>query len=195
MPRLLGTIGVDQYLHGLTQCMINDTVIHMNRTESRPTAFGRRLNHAYRVALFASAFAPCWQGIQAQTIPPGFTATRLFATTTLNSPTGVAFVPDGRMLVALQDGDLRVAQAGAVIGTPAMSLGTKVCSTSERGLLGVAVDPQFAANNFIYVFYTFRKFPGPAPARPDNRQARPTRSIACRGSYCRHRTSSIQCPR
>ena len=32
-----------------------------------------------------------------------------------------------------------------------------MCSNSERGLLGVAVDPAFASNNFIYLYYTFNK--------------------------------------
>ena len=95
----------------------------------------------------------------AQTLPVGFSATRLFATTTLNAPTALAFIPDGRMLITLQGGNLRVAQNGVVASTPALSLGTKVCSTSERGLLGVAVDPQFSNNNFVYLYYTFRKFP------------------------------------
>ena len=116
---------------------------------------------ACRLVVIAGALVPAWHGAEAQTTPPGFSAARLFATTTLNSPTALAFTPDGRMLIALQDGDLRIAQGGSVAGTPALTLGTRACSTSERGLLGAAVDPQFATNNFIYLFYTFRKFPGP----------------------------------
>jgi hypothetical protein len=32
-----------------------------------------------------------------------------------------------------------------------------ICTNSERGLLGVAVDPAFATNHFIYLYYTFNK--------------------------------------
>src|SRR5262249_21394810 len=34
----------------------------------------------------------------------------------------------------------------------------------ERGLLGLAVDPSFATNHFIYLYYTFNKFPNADPA-------------------------------
>lgn len=49
-------------------------------------------------------------------------------------------------------------QNGALLPTPALDLTARVCTELERGLLGVAVDPAFATNGFIYVFYTFRKF-------------------------------------
>src|SRR4051794_38024383 len=75
----------------------------------------------------------------AQTLPAGFVATRLFTGTALSGPTALTFTPDGRMLITLQGGNLRVVQGGSVVSTPALSLGTKLCSTSERGLLGVAV--------------------------------------------------------
>ena len=66
----------------------------------------------------------------------------------------MAFTPDGRLLVTTQPGVLQVVQDGALLATPALSLGAKVCTESERGLLGVAVDPAFASNHFIYLYYT-----------------------------------------
>ena len=87
--------------------------------------------------------------------PPGFNDTLV---ATVSSPTALAFTPDGRMLVTTQGGTLRVYQAGSLLPTPALSLSpsTQICTNSERGLLGVAVDPAFAANNFIYLYYTAR---------------------------------------
>lgn len=41
---------------------------------------------------------------------------------------------------------------GSLLATPALSL--TVCSQSERGLLGVAVDPDFGNNSFVYLYYT-----------------------------------------
>ena len=73
------------------------------------------------------------------------------------SPTAMAFTPDGRLLITAQTGRLWIYQNNALLSTPALDLGTVLCSNSERGLLGVAVDPAFATNRFIYVFYTFRK--------------------------------------
>ncbi len=87
----------------------------------------------------------------AATVPAGFTDVSLF---TLGSPTALAFLPDGRLLVTTQGGTLRVYKNGALVVTPALTFGS-ICSNFERGLLGVAVDPDFASNRYIYLFYTF----------------------------------------
>lgn len=73
------------------------------------------------------------------------------------APTALAFTPDGRMLITTQPGRLRVLSGGTLLTTPALDLSSVICSNSERGLLGVAVDPQFASNGFIYVYYTFKR--------------------------------------
>jgi glucose/arabinose dehydrogenase len=87
-------------------------------------------------------------------VPSGFTDT-LFVT--VASPTDVAFTPDGRMLVTSQGGAFRVyGGAGALLGTQTFP-SSQICSNSERGLLGVAVDPNHAVNRYVYLFYTRRK--------------------------------------
>jgi glucose/arabinose dehydrogenase len=82
------------------------------------------------------------------------------------------------LLVTTKDGDLRVVSGGTLLPTPALSLGSKVCTNSERGLLGVAVDPAFASNHFIYLFYTFNKnnagCPTSNPTSPVERISRST---------------------
>ena len=60
--------------------------------------------------------------------------------------------PDGRMFVAQQGGALRVIKNGALLAQPFLTV--SVNSSGERGLLGVAFDPNFASNNFVYVYYT-----------------------------------------
>jgi glucose/arabinose dehydrogenase len=72
----------------------------------------------------------------------------------LAAPTAVAWTPDGRMLVAQDVGQLRVVRDGQLLATPALNLGSRVCSGGERGLLGVAVDPNFATNRFVYLYWT-----------------------------------------
>jgi glucose/arabinose dehydrogenase len=76
---------------------------------------------------------------------------------TVASPTALAFTPDGRLLITTQTGRLWVYRDGALLSSPALDLGPVLCSNSERGLLGVAVDPAFTTNRFVYLFYTFRK--------------------------------------
>jgi glucose/arabinose dehydrogenase len=56
------------------------------------------------------------------------------------------------MLITTQNGQLRIHANGALLTTPALTIG--VCTDSERGMLGVAVDPAFGLNQYIYVYYT-----------------------------------------
>jgi glucose/arabinose dehydrogenase len=103
--------------------------------------------------------------IGAATLPADF-ADELVAA--VGGPTALAFTPDGRLLVTTQGGQLRVVQNGALVATPALNLNARLCTNSERGLLGVAVDPQFTTNNFIYLFYTFNKFNTCPTGQPTN---------------------------
>ncbi len=86
----------------------------------------------------------------AATLPTGFTESPI--ATGLSSPTAMAIAPDGRIFVCQQGGALRVIKNGALLPTPFVSL--PVDSNGERGLLGVAFDPAFATNQFVYVYYT-----------------------------------------
>jgi len=83
--------------------------------------------------------------------PSGFTDSLVAS---VAAPTAMAFTPDGRLLVTSQSGALQVVQDGTLLAAPALNLGPTICSTSERGLLGVATDPAFATNHFIYLYYT-----------------------------------------
>ena len=68
-------------------------------------------------------------------------------------PTAMAFAPDGRLFVCLQDGHLRVIdQGGVLLANPFVTL--SVDSNGERGLLGVAFDLNFGSNHYVYVYYT-----------------------------------------
>jgi glucose/arabinose dehydrogenase len=84
------------------------------------------------------------------TLPSGFTES--LVATGLSSPTAMEFAPDGRVFVTQQDGNLRVIKNGQLKAAPFVTLPAD--STGERGLLGVTVDPNFAANKYLYVYYT-----------------------------------------
>jgi glucose/arabinose dehydrogenase len=93
--------------------------------------------------------------IDAATLPTGFVETQISG---LSSPTAMDFAPDGRLFVCLQGGDLRVIKNGVLL--PAVFKHLTVDSSGERGLLGIAFDPNFSTNNFVYVYYTV---PGSPP--------------------------------
>src|SRR5688572_30448403 len=81
---------------------------------------------------------------------PGFN--QVLVANGFSNPTVMAFAPDGRLFVAQQTGALRIIQYGVLLGTPAITL--TVNSSGERGLLGIAFDPDFTNNQFIYLYYT-----------------------------------------
>jgi len=75
----------------------------------------------------------------------------------LKEPTLVAWPPDGsnRMFLLERDGHLRVADAdGTLHPTPLLDLSANTSTSTEEGLLGVAFDPEFAQNGWMYVDYT-----------------------------------------
>jgi glucose/arabinose dehydrogenase len=86
----------------------------------------------------------------AATLPSGFAETQI--ATGLASPTAMAFSPDGRLFVAEQGGRLRVIKNGTLLAAPFVTL--SVNSAGERGLLGIAFDPGFAFNQYVYLYYT-----------------------------------------
>jgi len=111
---------------------------------------GRPFRARFVLALLVST------GATVHAAPPAGFEDALIAT--VAAPTALAFTPDGRLLITTQAGRLRVVQNGTLLAASALNLSTSLCTNSERGLLGVAVDPAFASNRFVYLFYTFNKF-------------------------------------
>lgn len=84
--------------------------------------------------------------------PPSGTFQAVKVAGGLSSPTAMAFAPDGRLFVSEQGGTLRVIKNGALLATPFHAF--TVDASGERGLLGVAFDPAFGANGFLYCYHT-----------------------------------------
>lgn len=84
--------------------------------------------------------------------PAGGTFAVTPVATGLSLPTAMALTPDGRILICEQGGALRVIKNGTLLPTPFLTVPTT--ASGERGLLGVTVDPAFAANGFVYVYFT-----------------------------------------
>ena len=84
------------------------------------------------------------------TVPNGFTETQV--ADELSSPSCLEVAPDGRVFVAQQGGVIRVIKDDILQDTPFATL--PVDGSDERGLLGMTLDPAFATNHFVYVYYT-----------------------------------------
>lgn len=70
----------------------------------------------------------------------------------LATATAFAQAPDGRLFVAEQGGALRVVKNGVLLPAPFHTFA--VNSEGERGLIGVALHPNFAANGYVYAYHT-----------------------------------------
>lgn len=91
---------------------------------------------------------------QAAILPAGF-AVRTVATG-IEEPTGFAFTPDGRIFVAAKQGNVRVVKNSALLPAPLIDLTARVNTYGDRGLLGIAVDPNFATGSpYVYLLYTY----------------------------------------
>jgi glucose/arabinose dehydrogenase len=115
-------------------------------------------NHA-TPASRPSAFRPALERLEDRlapaNLPSGFSEA-LFGGG-LVRPIAMEFAPDGRLFVSEQGGQLRVVRAGTLLPTPFVTL--NVDSQGERGLLGVALDPNFQSNGYVYVYYTVASGP------------------------------------
>jgi glucose/arabinose dehydrogenase len=101
-------------------------------------------------------------GINAQTLPSTYVQTAVV--TGLKHPSDFDWLPDGRYIVTQKGGvataatnaTIRIFKTdGALIGT-FYDLTDSVNANGEQGLHGIAVDPDFANNHYIYTYYTYR---------------------------------------
>lgn len=87
----------------------------------------------------------------AQELPAGFS----FETVArgLNQPTSIAFAPDGRIFVGEKGGMIKVVKEGRVLPRPFYVI-RDINTHVDRGLVGIALDEDFAQNGYVYVSYT-----------------------------------------
>jgi glucose/arabinose dehydrogenase len=83
------------------------------------------------------------------TLPAGFTETTVVSG--LSAPTAMDFAPDGRLFVLEQGGAVKLVHGDGTTWT-ALQLNTD--SNGERGLLGIAFDPNFSTDHYVYLYYT-----------------------------------------
>ncbi len=72
----------------------------------------------------------------------------------LEVPWSIAFTSPTRMLVAERPGRIREVVGGQLNPTPLLTI-AQVSSTDEEGLMGLAIDPQYAQNKYVYISYAY----------------------------------------
>ncbi len=114
--------------------------------------FGRRTVAGMgMIGIFAglSAFsAPA----AAQSLPPGYSASTVVGN--FNFAVGLCFGPDGRIFVWEKSGRVWLVENGVKSSQPLIDISEEVGNWRDLGLLGFAIDPDFANNGRIYLAYT-----------------------------------------
>ncbi|MDX6668354.1 MAG: hypothetical protein QOK04_1734, partial [Solirubrobacteraceae bacterium] len=124
--------------------------------------------------------------------------------TGLPRPTAVAWTPDGRMLIATKDGKVFVATRdgnGNLTGDASqiIDISDRVNRYGDRGLLGLAVDSDYASNHYIYFLHTYEEGSDPGDAGPKASQLRrvvlnPDNSVGPSTVILGANTSQVPCP-
>ncbi|MET8153430.1 discoidin domain-containing protein [Actinoplanes sp. NPDC049668] len=104
----------------------------------------------------------------AAVLPTGFREQTVL--TGLNQPMNIEFAPDGRIFVAEKGGRIKVFDSIAdPTATLFADLSVNVHNQNDRGLLGLALHPEFPTQPYVYVLYTYDAPPGrTAPVWNDN---------------------------
>jgi glucose/arabinose dehydrogenase len=85
----------------------------------------------------------------------GFVAQTLYDN--LPNPVAFQFAPDGRIFIATRSGDIRIIKDGTLLPDPFATFATNTAVV--RGVLGMVLDPAFADNGYVYVYYTYENNP------------------------------------
>src|SRR4030095_5999624 len=142
------------------------TLNHRRSASPRSAATSVMLGVA--MTLFALLGADGFQSTAvAQSLPAGFVDE--VVVTGLNLPTAFVALPDGRYLVTEKRGLGRVFKNGKLLSTPLIDLRNSVNDYWDHGLLGIAADPNFSSNGYVYLLYTYENnaanYSGPKTGR------------------------------
>ncbi len=91
------------------------------------------------------------QVAQGAVVPPGFA--EQLVTSGLKGTTAIEFAPDGRLFVIEKQGTVWIVENGTRLPTPFLDLRDEVHNAADKGLIGLALDPAFASNGWVYLLY------------------------------------------
>jgi glucose/arabinose dehydrogenase len=120
--------------------------------------------HKLKIAVAALLLLSAWlisdpggssaQSEQTEALPPGARIETVLAN--MDKPTAMAFDPAGRLFYTEKEtGNVRLFANGQLQANPVINF--NVDPNGEQGLLGIALDPNFNANHYVYVYYTCRE--------------------------------------
>lgn len=78
----------------------------------------------------------------------------------LDTPWAIAFLPDGGILVTERPGRVRLVNTKGQLEPMPVATLLSVKEIGEGGLLGLALDPDFASKPFVYLYYTYSESGG-----------------------------------
>jgi glucose/arabinose dehydrogenase len=119
-----------------------------------------------RILSLLLAFSACSGGGDSSTtptnpapVPPSSIAVQLqLVTSALNAPVFMTAPPgdNTRLFIVEQDGTVRIwdVRNKTLLSTPFLNISGAITSGGERGLLGMAFDPNYQANGRFYAYYT-----------------------------------------
>ncbi|MBB3208041.1 glucose/arabinose dehydrogenase [Rhodopirellula rubra] len=73
----------------------------------------------------------------------------------LNQPTAIDWLPDGTILIAEKGGVVKARVGEGIAATPFIDISAMVNGTRDRGLLDIAVHPDFVNNPYVYLLFTY----------------------------------------
>ena len=73
----------------------------------------------------------------------------------LEIPWAISWAPDGTIFFTERSGNVKAIKNGLIMEKPILSLDV---SNGEGGLLGIAIDPNFSENHFVYLYFTYDDF-------------------------------------
>lgn len=83
--------------------------------------------------------------------PTNFQTTQIIGSG-LEGPSGFEIAPDGRIFILEREGKIRIYKDGQLLEEPFANLPST--ATGDRGLIGIAFDPNFSINHYVYFYYT-----------------------------------------
>jgi glucose/arabinose dehydrogenase len=124
----------------------------------------RRLASVLALALLMTLLLP--PTAQAAVAPTGFQDEQVWGG--LNNPVNIEFAPGGKVFVGEKGGEIKVFDS--ISDTTPSAFGTGLAPAVhdywDRGMLGLAIDPQFPTRPYVYVLYTYDHILGSSSPPP-----------------------------
>jgi glucose/arabinose dehydrogenase/PKD repeat protein len=117
-------------------------------------------------------------GLLVATLPTGFNFETVASG--LDRPVAFDFAPDGHIFIGEKPGRVRVVYNGVLLPYPFLDISNNVNNSWDKGMLGLAVHPDFPAQPYVYLLFTFdppEVYGRTGAAGPDGNGARVSRLI------------------